>query len=438
MPYECNTSIRPGWFWKAGLDDQVKSLETLLDTWYASVGRSGNFLLNCPPDDRGRLPDVDVARLAEVGRVLKETFDEDLLRTAAEGPGVHFLASNVRGDDAERFGPIGLLEPGRESYWALDDDHTTGWVELRFEEPVTFDNVWLEEAIQLGQRITQWRVEAAVDDAWARVAEGTTLGARRVLRTPVTTTKKLRLYIDGAKACPTVSRLSLYLSPPRVELATPGGTSFERAELRAATRPGAVVRWTRDGSEPTASSPELPAGPVVLTDSATVALRAFEGRRGSPYVTRAEFQVLHASDALTPIHFVRAPDPGFTWRRYAGRFQSVAQFEGADPGASAPVLDAEGRAGEVSAAPLDDGPGALVFEGFLYARELGPWRVATTSDDGSRVWLGGRLVVDNDGLHGATRVEGTVVLAAGYYPVRIAYFDAGGGRALAFEAAPHR
>lgn len=435
VPYECNTSIRPGWFWKAGLDAEVKSLETLLDTWYASVGRSGNFLLNCPPDDRGRLPDVDVARLAALGRALRATFDVDVLRTAAEGPGVGFLASNVRGKDEERFGPLGLLDEDRATYWATDDGVTAGYVELRFEEPITFDNVWLEEAIQLGQRITAWRVEAAVDDAWQRVAHGTTLGARRVLRTAPTTTKKLRLYLDAAKACPTVARFALFLSPPQVELGTPGGTFYERVEVSASTRPGAVVRMTRDGSDPTASSPEL-SGPLELTASTTLALRAFEGNVGSPSVTRAEFVVLTEADALEPIHFVRAPDPGFSWRRYDQRFQSVAQFCDPSAGGALPQPDAEGRVDAVGVGPLAEGPCALVFEGYLSVRKAGLWRFATTSDDGSRVWIGERLVVDNDGLHGATRAEGAVVLKPGYYPLRTAYFDAGGARELTLEAQP--
>jgi alpha-L-fucosidase len=433
VPYECNTSIRPGWFWKAGLDAEVKSLEVLVDTWYASVGRSGNFLLNCPPDDRGRLPDVDVARLAALGRVLKATFDVDVLRTAAEGPGVGFLASNVRGKDEERFGPIGLLDDDRGTYWATDDGVTKGHVELRFEEPITFDNVWLEEAIQLGQRITAWRVEAAVDDAWQRVAEGTTVGARRVLRTRPTTTKKLRLYVDSAKACPTVARLALFLSPPRVELSATGGTYYERAEVSASTRPSAVVRYTRDGSDPNASSPELE-GPLVLRESVKLALRGFEGNVGSPFVARAEFVVLTERDALEPIHFIRAPDPGFAWRRYDQRFQSVAQF--CDPRLAAllPPPDAEGRVAEVGVEPASKEPCALIFEGHLSVAKTGLWRFATTSDDGSRVWIGDHLVVDNDGLHGATRAEGAAVLKPGYYPIRVAYFDAGGGRELKLEA----
>jgi hexosaminidase len=193
------------------------------------------------------------------------------------------------------------------------------------------------------------------------------------------------------------------------------------------------VRYTRDGSDPNASSPELE-GPLVLRESVKLALRGFEGNVGSPFVARAEFVVLTERDALEPIHFIRAPDPGFAWRRYDQRFQSVAQF--CDPRLAAllPPPDAEGRVAEVGVEPASKEPCALIFEGHLSVAKTGLWRFATTSDDGSRVWIGDHLVVDNDGLHGATRAEGAAVLKPGYYPIRVAYFDAGGGRELKLEA----
>jgi alpha-L-fucosidase len=435
VPYECNTSIRPGWFWKAGLDGQVKSLDVLLDTWYASVGRAGNFLLNCPPDDRGLLPDVDVARLAELGRALDATFDDDVLQRGYARGGGALTASNVRGGDDARFGPGALLDTQRDTYWATDDGVTVGHVEVRLDGPVTFDNVWVEEAIQLGQRVTAWRVEAWVGEAWQRIAEGTTLGVRRVVRTPLTTTSAMRFVVESAKAPPAIARLSLFLSPPRVEPSVAGGTFYERAELAARTRRGAVVRYTRDGAEPTAASP-LFEGALVLEESARVALRAFEADQGSPFVSYVDVEVLTAHDALPAVQFVRAPDPGFSWRRYDGRFQSVAQF--CDPSVQHNELEpaATGHVDEVGPQPAASGPCALVFDGVLSIPQTGLWRFATTSDDGSRVWIGDRLVIDNDGLHGAVRAEGAVVLEAGFHMVRIAWFDSGGGRALSFERSP--
>src|SRR5690606_15657616 len=73
-PAEVNTSIRPGWFYHASEDDQVRSLGELLRIYYGSVGGNASFLLNLPPDRRGLIHERDVERLAELGRVLDETF----------------------------------------------------------------------------------------------------------------------------------------------------------------------------------------------------------------------------------------------------------------------------------------------------------------------------------------------------------------------------
>ncbi len=54
----------------------------------------------------------------------------------------------------------------------------------------------------------------------------------------------------------------------------------------------------------------------------------------------------------------------------------------------------------------------------------------TSSDDGSKLYVGGKLVVDNDGLHGSTEKEGVAPLAEGYHPIRVEYFQATGSEEL--------
>ena len=53
-----------------------------------------------------------------------------------------------------------------------------------------------------------------------------------------------------------------------------------------------------------------------------------------------------------------------------------------------------------------------------------------SSDDGSKLWLNNKLIIDNDGLHGMTEKSGTVALAAGYHQLRLAYFQKSGGNDL--------
>jgi alpha-L-fucosidase len=55
VPAECDVSIRPGWFYRAAEDAQVKSPARLLELYEKSVGRNCTLLLNVPPDQRGQL-----------------------------------------------------------------------------------------------------------------------------------------------------------------------------------------------------------------------------------------------------------------------------------------------------------------------------------------------------------------------------------------------
>ena len=60
----------------------------------------------------------------------------------------------------------------------------------------------------------------------------------------------------------------------------------------------------------------------------------------------------------------------------------------------------------------------------------GTWKFFTESDDGSRLWIDGELVVDNDGVHGNREVAGEVELKAGEQPIEVAMFERGGGASL--------
>ncbi|MBR0255001.1 MAG: alpha-L-fucosidase [Bacteroidales bacterium] len=198
---ETDVSIRPGWFWRASETAQVKGVQELLQIYYESVGRNSLLLLNVPPDTRGRIDAVDSLRLMEFRAALDAVFAVDQADGAAvSGP------SRGRG-----FAPANVLSGDYDSYWALPDDRTTASLTLEFPEPRTFNRLLLQEYIPLGQRIVAFHAEMLTPEGfWLEIARETTVGYKRIVLTPTVTTSALRLVIDDALACPTLTRLALY------------------------------------------------------------------------------------------------------------------------------------------------------------------------------------------------------------------------------------
>lgn len=71
--------------------------------------------------------------------------------------------------------------------------------------------------------------------------------------------------------------------------------------------------------------------------------------------------------------------------------------------------------------------------GFLRVSVSGTVQFRLTSDDGSRLLIGDKVVVDNDGLHSESPMEGRAYLEAGEHPLRIEYFENGGDEVLRLE-----
>ena len=66
---------------------------------------------------------------------------------------------------------------------------------------------------------------------------------------------------------------------------------------------------------------------------------------------------------------------------------------------------------------------AIRFRGQLAVDTPGEWTFALYSDDGSKLFIDGQLVVDNDGIHAPRLEGGSVKLTAGMHPVEIHYFQ---------------
>jgi alpha-L-fucosidase len=205
VPGETDVSIRPGWFYSPATDDKVKTLEQLTDIYYTSVGRNSNLLLNVPPDRNGRIHPNDSTRLMELRGRLDSIFSNDLLK------GATITATATRGN-APEFKAANVLDPHFDTYWTTDDTITGASLELHLNRPQTFNLLLLQEYIPLGQRVAAFNVEYWDEPAasWQLLASATTIGYKRILRLPLTTTDKLRINILHSLACPVLNTVALY------------------------------------------------------------------------------------------------------------------------------------------------------------------------------------------------------------------------------------
>lgn len=84
------------------------------------------------------------------------------------------------------------------------------------------------------------------------------------------------------------------------------------------------------------------------------------------------------------------------------------------------VFATSGRADQVGA----------VFTGMLQVPQTGWYQLAIESDDGSLLFLGDELIIDNDGLHGMRDYWTVLPLEQGKHPLRAEFFENGGGAGL--------
>ena len=73
---------------------------------------------------------------------------------------------------------------------------------------------------------------------------------------------------------------------------------------------------------------------------------------------------------------------------------------------------------------------ALTYDGYVYAPRDGEYTFHTWSDDGSRLFVDGALIVDNGGTHSGKWASGSISLAAGFHKLDVEYFNGLGARHL--------
>lgn len=199
---------------------------------------------------------------------------------------------------------------------------------------------------------------------------------------------------------------------------TPAGGLFvgETAELNI-TNPNdrGEIRFTLDGSLPTAESPIF-ADPVTLNKTTVVRTQIFYD--GSP-ISQTEtgyFRILENGSG----HGVRYSTYNQDELVMLPDFSTLTA-QGSGTTMEIDLVDVE--------LPREESV-AAVFEGFLDIQTAGTYRFYLASDDGSKLYINDELVVDNDGDHGVIEKDASEQLSVGKHPIRVEWFNGGGGSFL--------
>ncbi len=191
IPAETDVSIRKGWFWHQNENDSVRSPQNLVNLYYQSVGRNSMLLLNIPPNNKGLLEEQDIRSIKAFRVILNQTFRTNLSKGKV-------LPS--------------LTDGQLKTYTQITPDKP---LLIDLKNNITFDRVMLQEHIMNGQQIENGRMEYWDRGTWKDLASFTTIGYKKLIRTPIITTSRVRLYLNGIRGRSSqLSEIGFYKASP--------------------------------------------------------------------------------------------------------------------------------------------------------------------------------------------------------------------------------
>jgi len=188
--------------------------------------------------------------------------------------------------------------------------------------------------------------------------------------------------------------------------------------------PNGRIRYTLDGTVPTAESAPYIRPLLLRVDTVGTVVTAAVFLPSGAYSPPRQARVSRTT--LQPAS--RIPEGGLQ------PGLRVAYYEGEFSGARAVATVEPTRVATAERIAL---PGfqrqetyGLLFTGYLRVERSGLYTIGLSSDDGSVLEIGGRVVVDNDGWHSETERVGMIALEAGIHPMTVRFVQGSGGSAL--------
>lgn len=365
-------------------DKDFKSTKDLIHKLADIASKGGNFLLNIGPTAEGLFPQESIDRLREIGEWMKIN-SEAIYATQAS--------------------PFKKLEWGRCTQKKLANGltrlflHVFDWPEKRklivpgiYNKPdkafLLSDNKNGSLKIKRKEDALVIKVPSEAPDTINSVVVLDIIGKPDVAEAPEILVEN-HIFIDEVEA----------------------NIVSERENVK--------IRYRLDGKIPSKKSPIF-TETILLKKSTVVTTRAF--RDGNP-VSGTRRKSFKKVDGIPAIEIEKAQQ-GIEYLYYEGDWNFVPEFESLKSVKS-------GFTSNFDFSPRNNEENfAFKYSGYIKIPKDGIYNFFTKSDDGSQLFIGDKMVVDNDGLHGAYEQEGVVPLRAGFHPIVVTFFEKTGGDKL--------
>ena len=183
---EVDVSIRPGWYYHPEQDNKVKTPDSLLKIYAASVGRNANLLLNIPVDTRGLIHENDSASLMGFAAIRAKS-----------------LVNLLKGNSSDP-----LFDGKNSTYWMASLKKNDIQVDLKTPQKV--NTIMLQEPIALGQRVSSFELELVDELGNKETIKAGTIGHKRMITFKERKLKSFQIKFTSSRGTVLISTLEAY------------------------------------------------------------------------------------------------------------------------------------------------------------------------------------------------------------------------------------
>lgn len=178
----------------------------------------------------------------------------------------------------------------------------------------------------------------------------------------------------------------------------------------------AEIRYTLDGTEPSLNSKPYTA-PIQITGNTTLKAMAFNREGGRSRLTEVSYTLA----TMAPPVSEKGLKPGLKYSYFEGDWDDLPDFDRLTAVSTGIAATFDHRLKQ------QEEHYALKFTGYIKVKEEGICTFYSHADDGSRLWIGETLVVDNGEIYGPREPSGQIGLQKGFHPITVEFYEVGGG-----------